>query len=277
MKNLEKVEAYFNNELSGSEKTDFLNEVESNTELKQEYNFQKEVVEGIKEARKAELKAMLDNVPIATTSTATSGLLKIIAGGAATILLGTAVWYYVNSEAVVEKAPENEAAIAITENLENATQLETKEAVSQPIEKQAPKKLITVETREHKVKNPQVITPNLPTSEDGIEAQAMTEEDLGIPEAIGNTSINISSKVNVEIKLKKKYNFHYQYSNKGIILYGNFEEDLFEILELNKEDGTELYLYYESNYYYVKDKSGEIIPLKPVIDKNLKLKLEGLR
>ena len=78
MENFEKVEAYFNNELNDSEKNDFLNEVESNAELKSEYNFQNEVINGIKEARKAELKAMLDKVPITTVSTATSGLYKIL-------------------------------------------------------------------------------------------------------------------------------------------------------------------------------------------------------
>ncbi len=276
MKNLEKVEAYFNNELSDSEKNDFLNEVESNTELKQEYNFQKEVIDGIKEARKAELKAMLDAVPIATMSTASTGLYKIIAGGVATILLGTAAWYYVNSKAVVKQTPESKVVV-LTEKLENENKPKTKETVSQPTEKQEKQEVIAFENEEQKTKKPQVITPNLPTSEDSMEEQAMAEENLDIPEAIGNTSINLSSKVNVEIKLKKKYDFHYQYSNKGIVLYGDFEEGLFEILELNKENGKKLYLYYKSNYYNIQDKSGEISPLKAVTDKKLKVKLEGLR
>jgi len=274
MKNLEKVEAYFNNELSGSEKNDFLNEVESNTELKQEYSFQKEVIDGIKEARKAELKARLDKVPIATASTASTSLYKVIAGVAASILLGTAAWYYVNSEAIVEQTPESEVAVVLTKKIENKTPLPTKELSSQPVEEQATKESIAFESKEQKL---QVITPNLPTSEDDIEAQAMAEENLDIPDAIGNSSINLSTKVSVQIKLKKKYDFHYQYSNKGIILYGDFEEGLFEILEFNKENGTELYLYYESNYYYLKDKSNEITPLKVVANKKLKVKLEGLR
>jgi hypothetical protein len=74
MENFEKVEAYFENRLGENEKQDFLKEVESNPELKSEFEFQRQVIEGIKEVRKAELKTMLDNVPIASVGTSTSVL-----------------------------------------------------------------------------------------------------------------------------------------------------------------------------------------------------------
>ena len=101
MNNFEKIEAYFNNELSSSEKNEFLNEIESNSELKSEYNFQNDIINGIKEARKAELKAMLDKVPIDSTGTASTSLYKVFVGGAATILIGTSIWYDVNSDSEV--------------------------------------------------------------------------------------------------------------------------------------------------------------------------------
>ena len=78
MENFEKVEAYFENRLGVDEKKGFLKEVESNPELKSEFEFQRQVIEGIKEVRKAELKTMLDNVPIASVGTSTSVLSKII-------------------------------------------------------------------------------------------------------------------------------------------------------------------------------------------------------
>ena len=61
------------------------------------------------------------------------------------------------------------------------------------------------------------------------------------------------------------------------MLFGNFEEGLFEVLELNKADENEVYLYYKGNYYHINDHSNSIVPLKPVTDKNLTLKLENLR
>ncbi len=275
MENFEKVEAYFNNELSDSEKNDFLNEVESNTDLKSEFNFQKEVINGIKEARKAELKAMLNQVPVASVGTTSSALYKILAGGAATILVGTSIWYYINAK--TNTATPQEIKVTLNTVAPEKQIIEEEVNTTQDSEEKAVAATEMDNTQELKSATPKIITPNLPNSEDVVENKALPEENLDIPEAINAGSINLSSKVNVEVKFKKKYNFHYQYSNKGIILYGDFEEGLFEILELNKEETTALYLYYESNYYYINDNSGVIKPLKPVTDKKIKLKLEGLR
>ena len=276
MEKFEKVEAYFNNELSDSEKNDFLKEVETNTELKSEYNFQKDVINGIKEARKAELKAMLDKVPITSVSTATSGLYKILAGGAATLVVGTAMWYYFNStpevvinttEALVTTPLSKEEPVSEKKMDEpNTTLTESEKTIATKSEK-------TIATKS----KPAVVTPNVPVVEDEISDQSLPEENLEIPDDISKTTINISSKVNVEIKLKKKYSFHYQFTEGNLVLYGNFEEGLFEVLELNKDDRNDVYLFYKNNYYFIKDDSGSIVPLKPIKDNNLKLKLERLR
>ncbi len=279
MNNFDKVEAYFNNELSSSEKNEFLNEIETNTELQSEYNFQNEVINGIKQARKAELKAMLDKVPITAVSTAATGLYKIFAGSVATILLGTAAWYYFtpteqieltyNTE-IVEILPNNSIdKNEIVEELkkESTIALVTKEEVT----KQSTNEVVEKET------TPTINIPTLPDSENEFENETLQEENLDIPSDISSTSINLSTKVDVKIVLKKKYNFHYQYSQAKLVLYGDFEEGLFEVLELNKENKVDVYLYYKSNFYYIKDKTDAITPLKSVVDKSLKLKLERLR
>ncbi len=277
MGNFEKVEAYFNNELSNSEKNDFLSEVASNTDLKSKFDFQKEVINGIKEARKAELKAMLNKVPVVSVGTTSSALYKILAGGVATILIGTSIWYYINDKNNTSTL--QEINVISLNTVEPEKQI-IKEEVNTSSLNSDEKVIAATEmhnTQALKSASPKIITPNLPTSEDVVENKALPEETLDIPEAINNGSINLSSKVNVKVKFKKKYVFHYQYSNKGITLYGHFEEGLFEILELNKEETRTLYLYYESNYYYINDNSSAIQPLKPVTDKKIKLKLEGLR
>ena len=279
MENFEKLEAYFNNELNDSEKSDFLREIESNTELKSEYNFQNEVINGIKEARKAELKAMLDNVTIISVSTVSTGLMKILAVGTATLIVGTAIWYYYNTTTPLEIDNENTLIeiAPLTENdslIKNETEELKKENDSITITEESGK---TNTTKIVNNDNPTIITPVLPSSADEIISQSLPEENLEIPNDISKANINLASKVDIEIKLKKKYSFHYQYSQGKLILYGNFEEDLFEILELNKENEVEIYLYYKSNYYYIEDKSDSIIPLKSVKSERLKLKLEGLR
>lgn len=278
MKNFEKVEAYFNNELNDSEKSDFLSEVESNTELKSEYDFQNEVINGIKEARKVELKAMLDKVPIASIPAATSGLYKILIGGAASLIIGTSLWYYFNSASEVNMASETkvEEFSPIVEESDQFT--ETKQSVPKlDVEKSSKEETRPSSVKNKNTKNSNINKPNVPTTQDDFVDNSLQDENLEIPSDISKVNINLASKVNVEIKLKKKYSFHYQYTQGNLILYGNFEDDLFEVLELNKEDQVEVYLYYESNYYYIKDKSGLITPLEAVANKNLKNKLERLR
>jgi hypothetical protein len=277
MKNFDKVEAYFNNELSDSEKNDFLREVDTNAELKAEYNFQNEVVNGIKNARKAELKAMLNNVPVTSIGTSTSGLYKLLAGGVATLMVGTASWYYFNASPTSEVVTQNNVVEVVpeTKGEENTVSIEEKVVVDEFTEftKEGSNSTTTEATNNLPIVN----TPNLPNSEDTFENKTLPEENLDIPDNISNADINLSTKVDVEIKLKKKYSFHYQYSKGKLVLYGNFEEGLFEILELNKESNVEVYLYYKANYYFIKDTSKSIQPLKSVNDKSLKIKLDRLR
>lgn len=278
MKNFEKVEAYFNNELNDSEKSDFLSEVESNTELKSEYDFQNEVINGIKEARKVELKAMLDKVPIASIPAATSGLYKILIGGAASLIIGTSLWYYFNSASEVNMASETKVE-EFSPIVEESNQFaETKQSVAKlDVEKSSKEETRPSSVKNKNTENSNINKPNVPTAQDDFVDNSLQDENLEIPSDISKVDINLASKVNVEIKVKKKYSFHYQYMQGNLILYGNFEDDLFEVLELNKEDQVEIYLYYESNYYYIKDKSGLITPLEAVANKNLKNKLERLR
>ncbi len=274
MDNFEKVEAYFNNELNDSEKNDFLSEVESDANLKSEYNFQNEVINGIKEARKAELKAMLNNVPVASLSTASSSLHKILVGGATTLIIGSSFWYYFNSISANNEVKEN-IIVDVTplNTIENKPQIIIKESnpVEIPDEASTPSAKTSVKKEKFTVN-----TPTVPNSDNDFANQSLPEENLDIPNDISRATINLNSKVNVEIKLKKKYGFHYQYLNEKLVLYGSFEEGLFEVIELNTQNKTELYLYYKSNYYFIKDKSGSIVPLKPVINASDKLKLERL-
>ena len=64
--NEEFVSNYLDNELSDIDRLDFENKLLHDSELREEYNFQKDLVNGIKEARRLELKSRLSNIPINT-------------------------------------------------------------------------------------------------------------------------------------------------------------------------------------------------------------------
>ena len=61
---IEKVGAFLDNELDGDELVRFNEDLAQNPALVEELNFQKELIEGIKNNRRTELKARLDNVQI---------------------------------------------------------------------------------------------------------------------------------------------------------------------------------------------------------------------
>ena len=284
MKHIDKVAAYFDNELSEAEKQDFLKELEANPELKSEFEFQQQVVEGIQAARKAELKAMMDNVPVASVGTSSTSIIyKAILGGAATILVGTGIyWYYFSSNTPAESVQEP-VTIEYTDK-EQVVEIDNSDVnlEDNKIESQQNAHSEADNKRSSKVENkpsgtPKVNMPEMPDTDDGFASKTLPEESLEVPKTVRNASVNLNSKIDVEVKMKKKYDFHYQFASGKLVLYGDFDDSLFEVLELNVQDESTLYLFYKSNYYYLNDRSGEISELEAVKDEPLKEKLENLR
>jgi hypothetical protein len=292
MTNNERIEAYFNNELSEADKQQLMQDINSDASLKSEFKFQESVIDGIKDYRKRELIARLDNIEI--VSTGQSILLKTIgAVGIATVVtVGTYMW--------VNRAEDQPV---ISEEVNNTEQLvtqpeDTQEKLVNEIE---PNNIIeeervsegekvntelvseVVETKSGTVKSekddsavvPHVIIPEVqePESDSSIDV----DEDLSAPEAMASSTIRLRSSTDVEVKLSKKYNFHYQVKNGGLILFGNFNDSPFEVIELKTNQGINSYLYFEDHYYSLANDSEEIKPLKIIENEQLIKELEKRR
>ena len=191
MKHIDKVAAYFDNELSEAEKQDFLKELEANPELKSEFEFQQQVVEGIQAARKAELKAMLDNVPVASVGTSSTSIIyKAILGGAATILVGTGIyWYYFSSNTPAESVQEP-VTIEYTDK-EQVVEIDNSDVnlEDNKIESQQNAHSEADNKRSSKVENkpsgtPKVNMPEMPDTDDGFASKTLTEESLEVPKTV---------------------------------------------------------------------------------------------
>jgi len=291
MTNNERIEAYFNNELPEADKQQLMQDINSDASLKSEFQFQQGVVDGIKDYRKKELIARLDNIQIA--STGQSIVLKTIgAVGIATVVtVGTYMW--INR---TEEQPIISEEISTTEQLVTQPE-EAQEEVANQVE---PNNIIEEETNQGEkaesdlvaepvvaesaaVKNkeddsaviPDVIIPEVQEPESGSSVDV--DEDLSAPEAMASSTIRIRSSTDVEIKFSKKYNFHYQVKNGGLILFGNFNDSPFEVIELKTNQGINLYLYFEDHFYSLANNSDEIKPLKVIENKELINELEKRR
>ena len=74
----------------------------------------------------------------------------------------------------------------------------------------------------------------------------------------------------------KKHGFHYQFSQGKLLLYGPFDKNLYEILEVHG-DNRSLFLFFRENYYLLNEKESQITPLKAISDGELIKRLREYR
>ena len=97
------------------------------------------------------------------------------------------------------------------------------------------------------------------------------------PVTVQGRSEILPSKLEVTTEPKdKKHAFHYQFSQGKLILFGPFDENLYEILEIHGE-GHAVFLFYKENYYLLDEKETRITPLAYIRDAQLLKKLKEYR
>lgn len=281
MTNRDRIEAYFDNSLSTTEKESLLREIETDASLKSEYEFQKDIVEGIQAYRKQELIARLNAVKVASTGQTT--LIKIVGSlGIAAVITGGAFWYFNDNTAqdsMNEVVSEN---ITLEESLPSEPESTNTEPVVSDVvpEDNSENKPEQIEVvREAKQKEdsstPDVVIPTM--EEPDSEGIAALEENHDAPESMSSESLTISSSADIEVKLSKKYKFHYQVVNGDLTLYGDFDDSKFEVIELRTNKGINLYLFYKDFYYQLKSDSDKIRPLEAVESETLITELNKRR
>ena len=292
MTNNERIEAYFNNELPEADKQQLMQDINSDASLKSEFQFQESVIDGIKDYRKKELIARLDNIQI--VSTGQSILLKTIGalGIATVVTVGTYMWLnnaedqgittddITNTEQLVTQPEETQAEVVneiepggiVADKEINEEEQVNKEVVAEPVETETAS---TKSDKEDSAVVPDIIIPDVQEPESGSSVDV--GEDLSAPEAMASSTIRLRSSTDVEVKLSKKYDFHYQVKNGGLILFGNFNDSPFEVIELKTNQGINSYLYFEDHFYALANDSEEIKPLLVIENKQLIKELEKRR
>jgi hypothetical protein len=83
-----------------------------------------------------------------------------------------------------------------------------------------------------------------------------------LKETTTDTEIEIFAPV-----IEEKY--HYRYFNNKLYLYGNFDQEPYEIVELNNKGDRQLFLSYKNNTYVIEQNVTETAQLKKLNDKML--------
>ncbi len=277
-RDLELLDNYLSNRLDAQGRAEFEQMLQKDPGLKSEFELQQQFVSGIRKARAAELKSLLNNIAIPPASTGTAigakaAMWVVIAG-----LVGTGLYFYLDQKTDAPSAGDEvelqqEKKINAEESTENPADVnktEDEEPVvsDEPAASENKAVPLPKASKKANVKPSPALDVYDPTK-DASENKTEGEDSKLV--------IEPASSPTVEINTEDKKSFHYQFTNGKVILYGPFEKNLYEILEFFDGDKRTVFLYYRNQFYHLKDDSDQIRSLMAVKDQALLKKLKESR
>ncbi len=283
MTNTELINAYLDNELPDAERTRFEQRLNQEPQLQQELGLHKDIIEGIRNARKADLKHRLDNVPVggaAGWSTA-----KVLTAIAVVAITAVTIYFLYPESNTADKAltdtssveqtevpvPEAKETLPVEEETEEPAAENTDQNTEEIVKPETAQPAEEVVEKQPENKRP-VIAPSFENEE--IQRADVTAPDGAV---LGEVVTGVS---NVEVEIErnmKNLDFHYAFDNNTLKLYGNFDDDLYEILEFNSNKGKRWFLSYQGKYYGLDSASSGVTPLKEISDQKLLNVLKSIR
>lgn len=247
--------------------------------LKEQFNFQKEIVSAIKTQRHAQLKSRLDALPV--SSGVATWKKAVVAGMAALITVGGGVFYYNTiddnttlvetvqvEEQQSDKITKEPSPEMITEEADKATEKEEETSDANPAldasqentadqdDIQADEQITTAQAK-HKDNTPETTSveddgPNAP------HAHAFDDENEGIkdksnddPKGSNFTGEDYQKKYTEPKIVKNNKPFQYVYDGENLTLYGDFDRSSpYYLIELNRN--KDIFLKYKGTYYRIE-------------------------
>ncbi len=302
-RNLELLDDYLTNRMSDEDRSAFEQKIKADPDLQHELALQKRLIQGIKNARIAELKSMLNNVPVPAAGTGSTLAGKVIFGTVVTLMIAAAtLWYFREDEAPVpeqkanteqqqqEQPPSQKPAEPAVEPQKDDQKQESVATEKQAVE--ADKNQTSAGTEHSKpslAKRPAPLAaPGAKKSDETAgekpaidvftpenEGDSNSEADVVInrsPVTSGKSSLVVETELN-----NRRYTFHYQFREGKLFLFGPFEKNLYEILEFFADEKRTVFLFYKDQYYLLSEADTQIRPLTPITDPALIRKLKDQR
>ncbi len=283
------VSKYLEEGMTGSEKVIFEEQLVSDPLLKAEFDHQNEIISGLRQYRKAQLKAKLDNVTITPGLLGVisqSGTLKTLSYVVTSILVGTGTYIYFAGKSTSEFHMTNiEAKLEVDHRLSLAkftTPLDYRyDKSTQPAEWVEIKKAPSASKPKNTTEPANAIAFDVPQV-----AQDLPEEDAGQPDQILEKVVTQRTPFAAPVKLDRvdienvttnRYKFHYRMENNKLFLYGKFEASPYEIIEINSFQSKKLFFYYNGNYYRLRQDAIDISPLIQIDDQAVVAELDIIK
>ena len=296
----QQIEAYLNQDMSDLDRSRFEKMIHDDAELHEEVEMQESVLEAIRQERAFMLKAGLNQIPVSLWSTGVMEALKIAAISIGIGVAGVGGYYLYQERNATSASVSVETTSPVSQ--QDAPQIQSLESeepegpkpVSEPIPEKSqdldemqhstPQKpaistqKVKVADKSRSVENrPNILTEESAIREPGTKAiQAPASKEVTLPnDGISQKSSLESVHPEVVIKRDNKDKFHYQFSDSKLVLYADFSDKLYEVLELNQSNEKQLFFSYDGKFFSLDPAQTEIAPLKEVKDKNLIQILSG--
>jgi len=296
----QQIEDYLNQDMSDLDRSRFEKLIHDNHELHEEVELQQSVMEAIRNERMLALKAGLNQVNISLWSTSVLEFAKIAAITAGLGMASVGGYLYFSGRTTERQERVEKAKSELV--LEEKTTETDKEVVSSsqttPTETAAPTTVPFVSRPENGVVTDSEVNkpirkatqnavsvgkskvskgatatgqPEVEAREPGTtQINPSSAKDIAIPgDGISNKTSLESLNPEVVIKRDNKDKFHYQFSDSKLILYADFSDKLYEVLELNQNDQRKMFFAYDNQFFILDPTQTEISPLKEVKDLNL--------
>ena len=304
----EQIDNYHSGLMSEKESAAFESDLNADPSLKAESDFQSDIINGLKEYRKAELKIRLESINLGPTwggFIQQSALVKSMGGVVIASLIGGGIYLYGEKETpqseqkavsidgpiaesltydVIELGEENSAVeeqnlvldkpsldkpAAETQESAGATTLEEENAVSKEVTIKSDEKAASSDA--NVAFTPDVAAPDVASIEEGEGFQSS-----GLDELPENTVIE-ETNAPIDVKSEnRKGAIKYKYYDGKLFLSGDFKKHTYEILEINSASGRRIYVYYLSEYYRVGI-TDRLIELPKVTNQKMIDELELIR
>jgi hypothetical protein len=281
------IEAYFDGSISPVQKGMLEIKIQTDPLLKAEFDLQSNIIDSIAHVRKQQLKARLSAIDVDGTGSILlgTGVKWLTASLSVAIIFSAWLYWYTNTaddnkaialqngdlliwnndyyppipSVLMENALfeiENTASIkdTTTENSSNNNNVEIIESTENETAKIKPQALVTFQDE------------NLfsPTSEKDFIKTA--DQDI-------NRNMISETKIEFLEPIEAQESYHYKYYNNKLYLYGDFNNEPYEILELHNKGKKQLYLSYLETIYQIEGGKTLITPLIEVKNEQLILEL----
>jgi len=272
-RDFELLDDYLTHRMSEQDRSAFGQKLQADPDLQHEYALQQRMIQGIKDARSAELKSMLNKVAAPANGPANTLAFKIILGTVASLILAAGAYWYVDRGDLKTQEPqvlsEEQAPVEKPDEIEVEPEIKP-EGVQTPVP-------VPVQPKVEQEKNQtsagtEQSKPSLAKRPDPLQAPAGKSEEE--PAFSSNTESGNSTLIVETNGENARYTFHYQFTGGKLILFGPFEQDQYAIREFSAAGKRTVFMYHNDRYYLLEDSDDRIRQLNPVTDPDLLEKLK---